>query len=377
MKKILLAPNSFKQCADSVRISEIFRNYLSDVKNLEIIDKPISDGGDGFVDVCSQYFNATKLTYEISTSYNDSLMSCDICIDENSKTAFIESANILGLKRVPYIYHKPMFLTSKGMGDLLIRINNEIKNGKHDIEKIVIGIGGTATNDLGLGMCSRFNLELIDIFNKKMEITPENYYRIKQVSWDRPELNFQIEAVLDVVNPLIGKMGATRTFGKQKGLDRGEIEVLELGFTKILHKLEGLGILNSEESLYGAGGGLAAGLQIFFDAKTKTAEDFILNDLGINKVKDQADFIITGEGAFDLQTQLGKGAGIILKLFEQSDKKVFLCCGSIDENVKQNLSENIYPIELSKYFNTKEESIKNYEQGIAEACKEIKKAINS
>ncbi len=377
MKKILLAPNSFKQCADSVKIAQIFKNHLSNNLNFEIIENPISDGGDGFFEVCTKYFKAKELTYSISTSYDNSLMKSNAAFDVENRTAYIESANILGLKVIPLEHHKPMILTSKGIGDLLIQINNEVNNRKLNIEKVIIGIGGTATNDLGLGMCSRFNLELIDLFNKQMEILPENYYRIKQINWTNPGLNFQIEMVLDVINPLLGKTGATRTFGKQKGLNRGEVEVLELGFTKILHTLEKQGLSAKNKLLYGAGGGLAAGLQIFFDAKAITAEDFISNELGIKKLQNDVDIIITGEGSFDSQTQLGKGAGIILKLFENTGKKVFLCCGSIDENVKEKLPENVYPIELRKFFTSKEESIQKFESGIEEACEEIKKVIGS
>ena len=279
MKKLLLAPNSFKQCADSVKIAEMFKKYLEKGENIESISKPISDGGDGFYEICRKYFDTKRLTYEIPTPYDNSTISCNVALDEKNKTAYIESADVLGLKIIPLEHHKPMFLSSKGFGELLIRLNEDIKNGRLNIEKVIIGIGGTATNDLGLGMCSQFNLELIDIFNKNMEILPESYYRIKKIIWSDPGLNFQINIVLDVLNPLLGKMGATRTFGLQKGLVGGEIEVLELGFTKVIHTLEKQGVVKNEKSLFGAGGGLAAGLQIFFSAGTQSAENFILNKL--------------------------------------------------------------------------------------------------
>ena len=137
-----------------------------------------------------------------------------------------------------------------------------------------------------------------------------------------------------------------------------------------------MNMIDSVENLSGAGGGLAAGLSIFFNAKLKSAKEFILKDLSISKIKNDIDYVVTGEGYFDAQSLMEKGTGIIIDEFKDSAKKIFLVCGRIDQKVKEKLNGNVYCIELQKYFSSKEESINNFENGIELACKEIKNCLN-
>lgn len=375
--KILLAPNSFKECADSVSVLNYFKKYLTLSKDDEIISKPVSDGGDGFLNVCKNIFDLKIIKYKIRTPYDESLMDCEIGYDEKSKKIYIESAGVLGLRLIPKDHRKPMSLNSKGMGDLLKKILEDVEHKKLDVEKVIIGVGGTGTNDLSLGMCSVFNFNLFDVFNKHLEIHPGEFHRVKKIEWENPNLPFEIVVIADVDNPLLGKNGSTRIYGKQKGASGGEIEVLELGFTKVIHYLERTGVVQNPDELPGAGGGLAAGLQIFFNAKIRSARNFILYDLGLKNYKDNVDAVITGEGSFDDQTLMGKGAGIITNLFNENKSKIFLCCGIIKESTVKTLSKNIIPIQLSDFFEDSKEAILKIEKGIKLATERIQKELNS
>ena len=369
--KILIAPNSFKEAADSDEVCNLFLKYLSKNNSLSFETLPISDGGDGFLNTCRSVFGLKILKYKITTPFDESQFECNIGYNERTRQVFIESARILGLKVIPKEKRNPLYLSSKGIGDIFLKLIDEVERKKLAIEEVVIGVGGTGTNDLGLGVCSRFGLELYDIYGKKDKILPEYFYRVKTLKWEKSQLPFNIKNVIDVNNPLLGAKGATRIFGQQKGADKGEIEVMELGFHKILNLLKNSNLDISDKELSGAGGGLAAGLQIFFDAYVIKAHDFIINQLNLEEKIKEADIVLTGEGRFDEQTLEGKGAGIVLELATKLNKKVILCCGKVDNKVKVKLGNNIEIFEFISFFNSPEESINNFEKGVEQVCGNI------
>jgi len=368
---ILLAPNSFKECADSVTVSNLFYKYLSPYYRITI--KPISDGGDGFLNVCKFYFDLEIIEYEVSTPYDDSTFKCDVGLDRINKILYVESADILGLKVIPKEKRHPIFLSSKGLGDLIVSVKNDVEKGKYDINKLIIGIGGTGTIDMGLGICSRFGMKLFDMFGKQVEIIPGNFYKAVSIEWTKTDLPFNLQTIIDVNNSLLGQYGAIRTFGKQKGSSSGEIEVIELSFNKLIKLFQNSGLLDSLSNLPGAGGGIPAGLKIFFGCGIKKADSFIKDDLGIQKLPGKIDAVITGEGSFDSQSLSGKGAGIILEIFKEKNIPIFLCCGKIDRSLE--LSNNIHPIELEEYFSSREETINRFEESIKFASEEISKNL--
>jgi len=263
-------------------------------------------------------------------------------------------------------------LSSKGLGELFLKIENDVSSGKINIDKIIVGIGGTATTDIGIGACSALGLKLFDVNNKEILAIPENFNKVEDIEWDNKTFPFRIELMIDVDNPLLGKTGAAKVFGQQKGASERDSEILENGFNNILNLLQNNNIINSFNPLFGAGGGIPSLLYLLLNAKIRRAKDFILNDLGIGRLKGKVDFVITGEGAFDHQSFMGKGAGIILQEFDKRSNKIFLLCGIISNEVNQKLPDNIFAIEISSFFQDKDESILNIESGIQLACVKIK-----
>ena len=146
-------------------------------------------------------------------------------------------------------------------------------------------------------------------------------------------------------------------------------------FNNIVNLLPNNKITDSSNPLFGAGGGIPSFFHLLLNAKIRIAKDFILNDLNIRKLKGKVDFVITGEGSFDHQSLMGKGAGIIIREFEDKCKKIFLICGIIRNEVRQILPDNILPIEISSFFQNNNESISNIESGIRLACIKIKNNI--
>ncbi len=356
-KKILVAPNSFKECASSVEAAELFVKYLSSF-NIDITAAPLSDGGDGFLRVCSYNFKLEELKFAAQSPLHIPL---EVPIGYNRKEGivYLESADIVGLKLIPEDKRAPLGYTSAGMGELLNKIYTTLP-----VKKFVIGIGGTATNDLGLGMLIELGLRLYNRAGDIIAPVPSAFNEISGFEFN-PVFNLPIGIVTDVDNPLVGVNGASSTYGPQKGLKENEINFIDGEFDRLSALFcKGRNIENSQ--LSGAGGGLAAGIQIFLNAVIRTSGDFILEDLGLKNMLPVTDYVITGEGSFDNQSMHGKGAGIIIK---NSGRPVFLVCGKIDSKVK--LPDHVIPVELHKYFGSSAESIKNIKKGIEKASSEI------
>ncbi|MBS4033570.1 MAG: glycerate kinase [Ignavibacterium sp.] len=371
MKKILLAPNAFKECADSVEITRILSSELRKCINWEIIEKPLSDGGDGFLQVCEILFQGSRLTYLIKNIYDEQLIPIDVVYSKKNKSVYIESAEVLGLKRTPGEFRNPILLNSKGLGDLIHLIKSDISSGKIDVEKVIIGVGGTATVDFALGAASVFGLKLLDNDNNKLEVIPANYIKVKEIEYYKPTFPFELEIVADVKTPLFGKNNAIEMYSRQKGADSDQIKKLITAFTNIYNILLNNKLIKSDKRLNGAGGGLSAGLQILFDANIISSKDFIDKTLLSGIEKNNIDVVITGEGAFDEQSLQDKGANIIIKKFNEYDKPIFLICGTIEKSVADKLPPVVKVIEIVDFFNSKEDSIKYYVTGLQKAVKEI------
>jgi len=374
-KIILISPDSFKECANSVTIAKLVEKELKSIENCDLLVKPISDGGDGFLQVCHFYFGGQFIYYQITTPYDDSVFDCPVLYCESKKELYMESAEILGLKKVPNIFRKPLHLSSKGMGELLRKIQNEIDANDIIVDKIVVGIGGTSTIDLGMGMMSRLGLNLLDSTGQKLSVLPKNFLNVESIRYEAFELSFDIQLVLDVNVPLIGNQNGLATFGEQKGASKKDILLLEQSFNHLIKLLENNELLDSSKHFSGAGGGLAFAFQCFYNADTLSSKEFIENIININKYKNSVDIVLTGEGAYDFQSELGKGAGMLVKMFSPKSAKVFLICGKADKNSKETLPPNVQLIEINKYFSSNSESIRNYEKGIQNACEEIRNQL--
>ena len=366
MKNILVAVNSFKETADAVEVAEMFNRHL-DKSFFKVIKKPISDGGDSFLEVCRFYFELEIMNYSITTPYDETYMDCKVGLDRKNKTMYIESAEVLGLKKIPQSKRHPLKLSSKGFGDLLQLIIQDTEELKYDIEKIIIGIGGTGTMDLGLGMCSQFGLKLFDSSGYELNVLPENFPEVNDIEFKRPVLPFTFELVLDVNNSLLGKTGGV-IFGHQKGASDSELKIIESGWNKIVKLLDNNLLMDASKEISGAGGGLLLGFSLLSNVFRNPASKFINDNLKVSNNISDIDIVITGEGSFDEQSMMGKGAGIIMRLFDDKNIPVALCCGKIDRKVSEQLGMNVFPMELKTYVN---DPIKDFERAIKIVCDEI------
>lgn len=374
--KILVAPNSFKECADSVEISNIICESLSQNNFLKIISKPLSDGGDGFLSVVKNIYEVVETDIFVSDEFNQK-KNYKILIDNKTETAYLESASVIGLKCIEENRRKPLLLNSALIGKIINQISIEVDQSRLKIKNLVIGIGGTATIDFGIGACSQLGLTLLDKNGNQLSAIPQNYKDVFSIKFTKPKLPFKIKCISDVDTELVGEPGAIEFYGKQKGASDNDLRTIKNGIKNILDKITSDHNFIIPYKLNGAGGGLAAGLNIYLDAEIIRAEEFIKNDIFHNLSLAEIDAVITGEGSFDSQSFEGKGAGIILKLFAERDIPIFLINGSTNLPESIHPPKNVFVINLVDFFNSEQESIKKYRSGIAKAVQIVLNHFNN
>ena len=371
MKEILIAPNSFKECASSYDASIIIKNALihciPEIENYYRLNLfPISDGGDGFLETVKYHFNTESLKIAVKSIVNGEDYECPFEYSKADKTVYIESARVIGLNLIPRSIRNPLKYNSAPLGSLIKKIGALKNNSDFEVSKVVIGIGGTATSDLGVGMLSEFGLKLFDAAGKEVNPIPENFIIAERMI--KPEFitGIEISIVLDVENPLLGDEGAVKVFAEQKGADKSSLDFLESGFEQILRRMNVRGEMH--HSFSGAGGGLAASFQIFGNPSVMNAGEFILKELGLLNKCANPDLIITGEGKLDKQTLMNKGGMIVLNSYKKSKIPVCFIAG---ENILNKKPEFLDVLELKNYFSSIEESIAYFKTGIFKACEEI------
>lgn len=369
MISFLISPNSFKDCINSVDLTNLlYNNFIKNnknlLKNLTFYKKPISDGGDGFLEVCKFYFNLSIKKIKL-ISLDNVNRNVEIGYDKVNKTVFIESAKIIGKKSLVNSKNfNPYLFTSYPIGLILKKLDRINKKNKL-INKCIIGIGGTITSDMGLGMLIPFALKL-KRNNRNIKIIPAKYILADSIEYEKPKLSFDIEIITDVQNPLLGKEGAVYAFGPQKGISKKHLALFEAGFMNIC-KILNIDYINN---FSGAGGGIAFGLQYFFNAKTTSSKEFILNKLKISEIK--ANMVLTGEGSFDKTSLLNKGTAIIINYAKEINaNKIFVITGK-SSKVKY---DNVKLLSIQDFFESEEDSKKYVKEGIKKISNRIMEEI--
>ncbi|MEI0447593.1 glycerate kinase [Brachyspira intermedia] len=303
MKKIIIIPDSFKGSASSLEVCNyIERGVLKVIKDADIIKIPVADGGEGTVE--SILYAAGGNIKKINVKNPEGkLIEAKYGII-NKEKAVIEMAEASGLTLIDDKTRNPLKYSTYGTGELIKdAVNNNIK-------EILIGIGGSATNDCGIGMANALGYKFLDKDNNELEAIAENMMHVDDIddsNVDKRIFDIKITAACDVKNPLYGNNGATAVYGKQKGVTEETFDILDEGLkniAKIIKEKFGKEIDYMEGA--GAAGGLGGGLVAFCNAQLKSGIDAVLDIIDFeSKIKD-ASLIITGEGAIDGQTKEGK-----------------------------------------------------------------------
>lgn len=324
--KILIACDKMKGTFSSKSIGEliasIIDNYNSNI-DTEVIQ--VSDGGDGFIDSLRWRNNFSRWEF---LSYNAAKRKIQSHYLYNiyNRTAVLESALTLGISKLAVNEKHILQLSSYGLGYDISRVTEVRKP-----QKIVVGIGGTSTNDLFVGGASALGYIFIDNNGHELDPIPVNYLKISHIITPDIRPSAEFYAAVDVKNPLLGINGATNIYAPQKGASPNEIEILENSFTHLSEIIKNdLGIDVTKIDGAGAGGGIGGGLAAFLNAIIISGADFVLDNIGIDQKISESDLVITGEGSFDKQSLMGKITGNIITRCKKQNKKVLIISGISD-----------------------------------------------
>ena len=306
MKKIIIAPDSFKGNLTSLEVASCLEKGIKRVlPKAKCIKVPMADGGEGTVQSMVDAANG-KLIKKRVKGPNGKLVTARYGWLANQQTAVIEMAEASGLPLVHGREKNPLKTTTYGTGQLML---DAIKRG---VKKIIIGIGGSATNDGGVGMAQALGVRFLNANGREIKELGSGGMLAKIASIDTLNLDKRIRqtkivVACDVENPLYGEKGAAYVFGPQKGATAKMVAALDTNL-KHLSKLIKRDLKKDVGRMPGAGaaGGLGAGLVVFTGAKLKSGIDIVLQATELSKYIKGADLVVTGEGRIDFQTAFGK-----------------------------------------------------------------------
>lgn len=343
--KIIIAPDSFKESLTALEVANAIEAGFSTIyPDAKFIKIPMADGGEGTVQSLVDATKGSLKKIEVTAPLGNKVTSF-FGLSGDHKTAIIEMAAASGLHLVPNESRNPLKTTSFGTGEL---INTALEYG---VEKIILGIGGSATNDGGVGMLQALGARFLDHSNQSIGFGGESLINIKSIDLSTldPRLkNVKFEVACDVNNPLCGANGASAIFGPQKGATSEMVKQLDdalAHFANIVQQQ--LHIEIRDKAGAGAAGGMGGGLLLLPHINLKSGVDIVLEAVELAKYIEQADLVITGEGRMDAQSIYGKTPIGVAKVAKALNKPVIAIVGCLREDydvVYQHGIDCVFPI---------------------------------
>jgi len=368
--KVVIAPDKFKGSLTSFEICDAIEKGLQKASSsFEIIKLPLADGGDGLSEVISYYTQATLQPTEVLNPLFE-IISSSWLLSADGKTAFIEMAKASGLQLLNQSQYDPLLTSTYGTGQL---IKAAVNRG---VEQIILGIGGSATNDGGIGMAAALGYKFIDENGNELSPIGKNLIHIKHIirltlnaspheegNLTRVDIDkVRVQVACDVKNLLCGEHGASRIYAPQKGAEAQMVEELEAGmmnYAEVIKKDIGVDVTKIEGG--GAAGGLGAGCVAFLNAQLVNGTQLVMQYGSVEEHIRNADLIITGEGKLDEQTLEGKLVAGIASLGQQYKKPVIVLCGS--NNIT---ADQLQQLGVAAAFSIMDQT-KNYDEAINNA----------
>jgi len=337
--RIIVAPDSFKGSVGALQVANAMeRGIITVFPEAEVIKIPIADGGEGTVEAMVTATNGT-IIYETVTGPLGEKIEAFWGILGDGKTAVIEMAAASGLPLVPIKRRDPRITTTYGTGELIRAALNK------GIRSIVIGIGGSATNDGGVGMAQGLGVKFLDIKGREIPFggsSLSKLHKIDLTSIDSRLGETDIMVACDVDNPLCGPRGASMVYGPQKGATPEVVSQLDEAlrhYARIAQQATGKNIADYPGA--GAAGGLGAGLLFFTNAVLRPGIDIILEKTNFSSRVSTGKLLITGEGQTDFQTVYGKAPVGVAKLAQEYHIPVVCISGGLGRGADHVLDHGI------------------------------------
>ncbi|WP_152286032.1 glycerate kinase [Flavicella marina] len=372
--KIVIAPDKFKSALSSIEFCSIVKKGIqTHLPQAKVISCPLADGGDGSLDIIEFNLVSERITKPVHDPLFDDI-SATYLIDKNTKTAYIEMAEASGLKLLKKEAYNCKKASTFGTGELILDAINR------DVKHIYLFIGGSATNDAGIGMAAALGYKFLDKNKQPLLPIGENLEYLSYI--DTTEAierlkNVSFSVACDVSNPLYGENGAAHVYASQKGATKLDIEALDRGLVNFNKVVENQFQQNMQEIKGGgAAGGLGAGAVLFLNATIVSGTEYLLKVSNFEENIQQADWVITGEGKLDNQTLSGKTLSGVIEKSKRQKIPVAIFCGinSLTQTELETL-EIDYLVAISKKEITLEDAIKNSKHNLLKATEDFCKQL--
>ncbi|MBM7712308.1 glycerate kinase [Enterococcus xiangfangensis] len=342
-KTVVLAPDSFKESMSAQKACAAMERGIRKVLlDAEVIQVPMADGGEGTIDALVASTGGTRIEVEVSGPIPTEKITTYYGLLADKKTAVIEMAKANGLECLKIEKRNPLLTSTYGTGEI---IKAALDQG---VEKIIIGLGGSATNDGGAGMAQALGVHLLDATGKELSVgggALKNLAKIDGSTIDPRIKTTEILIASDVDNPLTGPNGASVIFGPQKGATPAMVKELDQNLAHYAAIIK-RDLANDIQMIPGAGaaGGLGAGLLAFTSATIRSGVELVIEYTQLAEKIAKADYVFTGEGGMDFQTKFGKTPYGVAQVAKKYNKPVFACAGFIGNQVETLYAEGITAI---------------------------------
>ncbi len=341
MARVLVAPQEFKGSLSAREAAEAIERGIRKGAPVVTVDRcPLSDGGPGFVELLDEQLPGRLEQVPVRDPLGR--WRTARLLLTGGREVFLEAAQANGLALLDAAERDPTKTDTAGVGDLLLAA------ARFRPRRIVIGVGGSATNDGGAGMARALGARFLDASEAELPPGVLHLRRLERIEWGLPDAFAGLEVVVatDVESPLLGPHGATAVFAPQKGARREQIPLLEAALARYAAVVErALRVRVSDLPGGGAAGGLAAGLVAFLGARIVSGFDVVAEVVGLARRVAAASFVVTGEGSFDEQSLAGKVTGRVIALAEQERRPWTVFAGRASAPLRERFGARVRTLE--------------------------------
>lgn len=336
--KIIVAPDSFKESLAAIEVAQAIREGIKSVlPQSDVVLLPIADGGEGTVDALVSAGQGKFIDTFVSGPLGKEVLARWGVLGDN--TAVIEMAAASGLPLIPLNQRQPMLTSTFGTGQLIIAALDR------GCSRVILGLGGSATNDGGAGALVALGAKLLDAQGKKVSANAQGLLNLDKIDLSMldPRLTTtQVDIASDVTNPLLGPRGASYIYGPQKGADPATVEKMERALQRladVARRDHGKDIAGFPGS--GAAGGLAAGLSLIAAINICPGIELVLETINFSTHLQGADLVFTGEGRIDAQSAMGKAVSGVATRSREAGVPVIALCGALGDDYQQVYKEGV------------------------------------
>lgn len=373
--RFVIAPDSFKESLSAVQAAQAMqRGILRQFPDAICRLVPLADGGEGTVDALLNACTGQKVSCRVRGPLPQQQVESYFALIDDGKTAVIEMAKANGIHLIPLAQRNPALTSTYGTGEM---IRQALDLG---VSKIVIGLGGSVTNDAGSGMAQALGVKLLDQAGLEVQPCGGNLKQICEIDLSALDARLATTEMLiasDVNNPLCGEYGASAIFGPQKGATPELVKILDQNLGYFANLVETtLGVNVQHQAGAGAAGGLGFGLLAFARAKIQSGVELLIQQTGLTEKITQADVVLTGEGKIDRQTFMGKTPFGVAQVAKSLNKPVYAFAGMIGEGIEPLLEAGftqiigINPPDISV-----EDAIRNAENNLTDSVENVMRSL--